>query len=144
MRVKGAKKFSLWYPHERQIKRMALRQIQRLRFTSKRNRNVLGNPAKLSFRRFLFLFGNVFEIYFPHRDNVCVTTGTISNCHSERSEESSYFRNSCHFAKSERAGHFRNRLESHKGGSSWMFRFAQHNRTISSASGMKPVSWWRL
>src|SRR5260370_22276274 len=49
---------------------MALRQIERLGFAPKRNRNVLRNPAKLSFRRFFFLLGNVFEIDLSHLEKL--------------------------------------------------------------------------
>jgi hypothetical protein len=66
VRVIGTKEFAFGNSDECQIEWMSLRQMERLRFAPKRDRNVLGNPAKLSFRRFFFLLGNVFEIDLSH------------------------------------------------------------------------------
>src|SRR5207302_3776962 len=66
VRVIWAKRFPLRNPHQRKIKRMPLRQVERLRFASKSNGNIFCESPKLPLWGFAFLLWHIFEIYFPH------------------------------------------------------------------------------
>src|SRR5206468_12862165 len=55
MRVIGTKRLAFRNPHQREIKRMALCQIERVWMTTERDRNVLRRAAKLSLWRLPFL-----------------------------------------------------------------------------------------
>src|SRR5437660_10796069 len=60
------KRFAFRNPHQREIKRMSLRQIKRLRLAAEGDRNILRRSPKLSLRRFAFLLRNIFQIHFAH------------------------------------------------------------------------------
>src|SRR5206468_6669622 len=66
-------RFSFRDPHQREIKRMPLGQIERLRFTAECNRNILHEPMKLAFRRSLFLLSDILQIYFAHMAPFLIT-----------------------------------------------------------------------
>jgi hypothetical protein len=66
MRVIGTKEFALGNSNQREIKRVPLRQIERLRFTAERDGNMFHESPKLSLRGFSLLLRNIFYIYFAH------------------------------------------------------------------------------
>src|SRR5262249_39940021 len=76
VRMIGAKCFTLRDPHQREIKWMTLRQIERFRLAPQRDRNVLHHPVKLPLWRFSLLLGNIFDIHLAHRNASSVPSRT--------------------------------------------------------------------
>src|SRR6266446_1361685 len=62
-----AKRLAFRNAHQREIERMPLYQIERLRIAPKRNGDVLRRSPKLSFRGLAGLRFDIFKIYFSHR-----------------------------------------------------------------------------
>ncbi len=73
VRVVWAIRFALWNSDQREIKRMPLRQVERLRFATERNGHILHELVELALWRFSFLFRNVFQIHFAHTAPFSIT-----------------------------------------------------------------------
>src|SRR6266480_4477248 len=84
MRVIGTKRLAFRNPHQREIKRMALCQIERVWMTTERDRNVLRHAAKLSLWRLPFLLWDIFELHFAHTKQFLISDLTrrssLSHC----------------------------------------------------------------
>ncbi len=65
--VIGTERFAPGNSHQRQVKRMPLRQIQRPWLASQRNGNVLRESPKLSPGRLALLLRHIFQVHFAHR-----------------------------------------------------------------------------
>lgn len=103
-----AKGFALWNPHQRDIERVPLHQIERLRVATERDGDVLRESPKFSVRRTPFLLRDVLEIYFTHRENLFGTilsagflNGRAQDCNyqrlanAEKSHQANFFGNFC-------------------------------------------------
>src|SRR6266404_2503810 len=66
MRMIRTKRFAFRNPYQREIKRMPLHQIKRLRLTPECHRDILRRSTELALWRLSFLLWNVFQIYFAH------------------------------------------------------------------------------
>src|SRR5882724_7394278 len=63
-----AKRLAFRNAHHREIERMPLYQIERLRIAPKRDGNILRRPPKPSLWRLPHLLFNIFQIYFAHKN----------------------------------------------------------------------------
>src|SRR6266446_952856 len=73
-----AKRSAFWNAHQREIERMPLYQIERLRIAPKRDRNILRRPPKPSLWRLPHLLFNIFQIHFAHKKYVMEKNGNLA------------------------------------------------------------------
>src|SRR5207253_9057599 len=66
VRMIRTKRFALRNADQREIERMPLRQIERLRIAPKRHRDILRSPSNLPLRRLLLPFFDVLQMHFAH------------------------------------------------------------------------------
>jgi len=75
VRVIGTKEFAFGNSDQRQIKRMPLREIERLWLASESDGNMFHESPKLSLWRFAFLLRNVFQVRLAHVKNFSIYPG---------------------------------------------------------------------